>query len=99
MASVDRKASISRINVESGAWNLEWARVGPSTVAEPLLLPHWGQGSELFAVTKAGSGMPCGEGLTFLWDLDGEERESRGRVGKGGKGAFQLAQGWGGNQM
>lgn len=81
VVSVDGEESISRINVESVAWNPGWGRVGASTVAEPLLLPHWGQGSKLFAVTKAGSGMPCGEGLFYLWDLDGGEREPGGGVG------------------
>lgn len=62
-------------------------------MAEPLLLPHWGQGSKLFAVTKAGSGMPCGEGLFYLWDLDGGEREPRGGVGPGeGRGLSRAVQ-------
>lgn len=66
MASADRKESTLGMNVEPCARSPGWGRVGASTVAELLLLPQWGQGPELFAVTKAGSAVPCGEGPSFL---------------------------------
>lgn len=40
--------------------------------------------------------MPSGEGLSFLWDLDGGERGPEEGWGRGGSGPFLLAQGWGG---
>lgn len=90
VASADGKESTLGLNVEQGARSPGWGRVGASTVAEPLLLPQWGQGPELFAVTKAGSTVPCGDGLSFLWDLNGAEREPRGGMGEGeGEGLAQ----------
>lgn len=49
------------------------------------------QESELSAGDQAGSGTPCREGLSSLWDLEGGERELRARVEEGEGGGLS---GW-----
>ena len=67
---------------------MPWA----TTVPEPPCFLIWNRDLSCLQVTKAGSRLPCGEGLSFL----GTWRVGRGRgERRGGKG-FQLTQALGG---